>query len=163
MSLNYMTWMPSIKNEGKIEEYACGMNLLSYNFSVIWMKALGDRASLMRCDNRLVVAAQKQTEFLAHRLGDAMQQSMHIGPSGNMPNDRVRAEGYSLPDWFPSRTNNVESAVVISNVPQEALDSLFASPEHYNHLTGQGWFESETVYGIGNTERFWIIDIAPPE
>lgn len=160
--MNFKTYIPIIEKQEVTE---CGLNQASYIFSQLWLARLGERAKRMYCDPRIVIAAQKHAVYLNSRTGDTILQSMHIGQNGTMPNDRLRAEGYKLPDYYPTHDNNVESCALESpgEVPEDVLQLLFNSPTHYNHLTGQGWFKDHIVWGIGHVGLYWVIDIAPPE
>jgi hypothetical protein len=158
----YHNWLPIIsKPEPRID--ICGMNSKASTFATLWLRVLGDRRSRMRCDSRLVRAAQKHAEYLSSRTGDQLLQSMHIGRNGSSSNQRARTEGYHLPDYYPVDANNIESCTRTSDKAQDALNNLLNSPHHYDHITGQGWYADHIVYGFGFSGNDWVIVIAPSE
>jgi hypothetical protein len=157
----YDVFLPVI-NKNVLIKTECEMNLKAYRFAVIWLDRLGERANRMICDKRLVRAAQKHAEYLNSRTPD-QYQSMHIGRNNSYPNERARDEGYILPDYYKDDSNNIESCIRTSQEPLDAVNGLYNSPSHYNHITGQGWFEDHIVYGIGYCENDWVVLIAPKE
>ncbi len=145
------------------KNYDCNMVLNAYMFTVMWLQELGDRRNRMRCDHRLVSAAQKHAEFLSSRTPEQEKLSMHIGRNGSYANERARAEGYKLPDYYDNDANNIESCYRGGTKPENVLHGFLNSPPHYNHIMGQGWFEDHIVYGVGYSVNDWVVLIAPVE
>lgn len=145
------------------------MNRSAFWFAFAWLKLLGDRAKLMRADDRLVEAAQLHAEWLAPRLDNTA--SNHIGAGGSMPNQRVRAAGFRLLDWHLDG-NTVESLVRTWEDIDEDMPGivyrLMQHEAHHDHLWGIGWFSGHIVYGIGAAAEpsgswTFVVDCCPPE
>lgn len=130
-------------------------------FAAAWMLALGERAKIMTRDDRLTKCAGDHADYLAQRQGAEIQQSMHIGSGGSLPDQRVRTAGYALPDHWHS--NHVESCATHTGGPQAALDMLLDSPGHRAHLLGIGGFEGHRVWGVGNERSYYVVICAPGE
>lgn len=87
----------------------------------------------------------------------------HRSPiTGLWPNRIARAAGYQLPDWWPDEANNIESLHRGSPDPARVLQSFIESPNHRNHLMGQGWFSTHREIGVGVVlaDRVWSIHTA---
>lgn len=136
-------FLPSVFGFG---ELPCGMNALAARFASSWLTLLGDRVHLYRCDRRLVVAAQRQAEWLA--INDFEEGSPHNGEGGNTANQRVREAGYRLPTW-QGNENTVESVTHTPREPEDAAVSLTNHDTHREHMLGLGWYEDSVVYGTG--------------
>lgn len=128
-----------------------------------WMQALGDRAADMRKDGGLMLCARLHAAYLDSRIGDELQQSMHMGRNGTTANERVRAAGYSLPGWWPVAGNQVECCVRIGDDPASALRVLLASPAHRALMLREDWYKAHTVYGVGHAGSDWVVLAAPQE
>lgn len=165
MSDEYKIILPWISKAGEKEEptFNCGMNEQAQLFVNEWLSKLGNRPKTMYCDDKLVKAAQKHSEYLYARTPDLYHLSMHIGRNGTHPNERARAEGYKLPSYYSNDANNIESVLRGSTDPTKAVQQLLKSPPHYDHLTGQGWYKDHIVYGVGNDGTDWVVLIAPQE
>lgn len=145
-----------------------GLNERAAVFAAIWQQRLGDTATRMRCDARLVKAAQGQADWLAAHDFDA--RDPHLGAGGSTANERVRATGYQLPSWWPEQDNNAESAIRSWGAPSQATDELMAHVTHYDHMHIEGWFVDHVVWGVGaaaaTIERggvFYVVVTAPRE
>jgi len=117
---------------------------------------------MMVCDGRLVKAAQRQADWLAANNFDPTNP--HLGEGGITANERVRAEGYRLPEWYPVKGNMVESALHYfhDDVPH-ALAGLIAHSTHHDHMMCLNWFSDHTVFGMGDAGGFFICVTAPKE
>jgi Ca2+-binding RTX toxin-like protein len=90
----------------------------------------------------------------------------HQSPiTGRWPNAVARANGYELPDWWPDAANNIESLHKGSPDPARVLQSFIESPNHRNHVMGQGWFGNHREIGVGLAagDRIWSIHTADRE
>lgn len=136
-------------------------------FAQVWMARLGDRAARMRVDSRLVKCAQEHALFLSQRTGAEAEQSMHIGKFGTLPNERVLAVGYELPDFYRPHANNVESCAADHRGPDVAVEMLLASPSHRPMMMGErvsDWFwHRHVVWGVGHSMNFYTVLVCPPE
>lgn len=130
-------------------------------FVAAWLALLGERAATMRYDARLAHAAQGQAEYLASRADTS--QSMHIGRYGSTANERVAWAGYSLPEHWPARGNQVESATRSWDAPDEAARDLANHDTHRDHVLGIGWFAGHTVWGCGWSETYYVLVSCPIE
>lgn len=128
-------------------------------FTAAWLALLGERAATMRYDARLAHAAQEQAEYLASRADTSA--SMHIGRYGSTANERVAWAGYSLPEHWPARGNQVESVTRSWDAPDEAARDLAAHAAHHDHVLGIGFWEASTVYGVGQRATYYVLVTAP--
>lgn len=151
------TFLPAIHGNVTVQ----GQSDNALTFIDAWMQALGDRATEMRQDDRLVRCAQDHAAYLESRVGDIRQHSMHIGQNNSTPDQRVRACGYSIPSHWHS--NHVESCATHTGGPLAALDMLLDSPGHRAHLLGTGGFERHVVYGIANARTYYVCIVCPEE
>jgi len=90
----------------------------------------------------------------------------HQSPAtGEWPNRVARAYGYALPSWWPDAANNIESLHKGSPDPARVLQSFIESPNHRNHIMGQGWFATHREIGVGlaSADRVWSIHTAARE
>jgi hypothetical protein len=155
-------WLPAIYG-GQLApapDY-CGMSIAAVRFVYFWLSALGERRKDMGCDARLVRAAQRHADFLSSR--EDTTPSLHIGENGSSANERVRAEGYRLPDWFREVGNSVESCAVNNGQPQDAVERLLLSPSHRVHLLREGGFSEHRIFGVGVTFPYYVVLSAPAE
>ena len=130
-------------------------------FAELWLRAMGDRGEAMRCNEKLVQAAQNHADYLAER--DDNRVSMHVGRNGSTPNQRVRATGYRLPDAHGDN-NTVESACRTPRGPAQALRLLLDSKPHRAHLLREGFFAGHVAFGVGYAGPKWFVIVtAPPE
>lgn len=139
------------------------MNGPAARFAALWMALLGERAKLMRCDDRLVICAQNHAKYLIGRSGEQLQPSMHVGLGGTLPNKRVRQAGYRLRDWYPDDANHVECAYRGEPEPSEALTAFMNSEHHRPALMGEGFFEDAVFYGVGTVGTDFVVLVCPPE
>jgi len=87
----------------------------------------------------------------------------HCSPiTGLWPNQTARANGYALPGYWPNEANNIESLHRGSPDPARVLQSFIESPNHRNHVMGQGWFSTHREIGVGVVleDRVWSIHTA---
>ena len=87
----------------------------------------------------------------------------HQSPfTGDWPNEAARASGYDLPGWWPDEANSIESLHRGSPDPVRVLQSFIESPNHRNHVMGQGWFAFHQEIGVGlvPSDRVWSIHSA---
>lgn len=148
-------------------EDKCNMNYTAIEFARAWLRELGDRAYIMRCDERLVRCAQDHAVFLAGRVD--ISPSMHIGQGGSYANQRVVEAGYPLPDW-ELKKNYVESCSFTWKDPGNAAISLMNHDgPHEDHMKGIGSFYSKsTVYGVGAQREtggntYFVFVACPPQ
>ena len=92
----------------------------------------------------------------------------HEDPDGVWPNERVRASGFQLPDWYPDDSIQVESIAAGHLTPADALTALVASEDHHDHMTGKGFWVGHVLFGVGCAEnedsryqRYYVIVTAP--
>ena len=130
-------------------------------FTAAWLSLLGERASRMRYDSRLAQAAQQQADWLA--ANDFDERDPHVGANGSTANQRVREAGYSLPEHWPARGNQVESVTRSWDAPDEAARDLAAHAAHHDHVLGLGWFAEHTQYGVGQAQTYYVLVTAPEE
>jgi len=155
-------FLPFISPGKPVHIGPCGMNGRAERFAALWLAMLGERAQNMRCDARLVEAAQDHASFLAEDIYGETRVSMHTGRSDSTPNQRVGWTGYKLPDWH-GNGNTVESVALVYDEATVALEMLLSSDAHRPHLLGEGFYEASTVYGIGQVGGYWVVLICPPE
>jgi len=106
----------------------------------------------------LAASAQDRSDDMA-----ANDYFAHQSPiTGQWPNLVARANGYDLPDWWPNEANNIESLHMGSPDPARVLQSFVDSPNHRNHVMGQGWFGTHREIGVGLVvaDRIWSIHTA---
>jgi uncharacterized protein YkwD len=106
----------------------------------------------------LAASAQARSNEMA-----AHNYFAHQSPvTGQWPNAVARAHGYELPGWWPDAANNIESLHKGSPDPARVLQSFIESPNHRNHVMGQGWFETHREIGVGlaPAARVWSIHTA---
>jgi uncharacterized protein YkwD len=109
-------------------------------------------------NENLAASAQARSDDMA-----ANDYFAHQSPTtGQWPNAVARANGYSLPTWWPDEANNIESLHMGSPDPARVLQSFIDSPNHRNHVMGQGWFGTHREVGVGLavTDRIWSIHTA---
>lgn len=134
-------------------------------FVTAWMLALGERAAIMRQDDRLTNCARIHANYLANR--EDMTPSMHIGANNSTPNQRLIASGYRPPSFWKPERNNCEACAVHHAGPVDALIMLLDSPTHRPILLGEkvsDWFwHLHTQWGLANAAAFYVLICAPPE
>lgn len=150
------TFLPAVHGAG-----VQGQSDNALTFIDAWMQALGDRATEMRQDDRLVRCAQDHAAYLESRVGDIRQVSMHVGLNNSTPDQRVRLAGYSIPAHWHS--NHVESCATHTGGPLAALTMLLDSPGHRAHLIGENGFAGHRVYGVGNAKSYYVVLACPEE
>lgn len=151
----------------------CGMYPEAAEFVMLWLNHPEQRRTGVKCDNRLVKAAQAHAEWLAQQRTEGAWQGgfpdLHIGEGGSTANERIRAQGYDLPEvGYEERGNQVES-ISIRNPEVVGVDgilaALLASEAHRVHLLGDGpFFEGQTRIGVGFAPPVcWVILSAHPD
>lgn len=158
------TFLPSVYGNaiitGEGNEY--GLTARAYQFAMAWLSLLPiERRSMMRCDSRLVEAAQKHAEYLDRRQGDELLQSMHRGEGGSYSNQRVIEAGYKLPKGYSPFANNVESCARDHRDPATVAISLAGHEPHRSHMLGLPGFEDRVVWGVGNAANDYVFIAAP--
>lgn len=145
---------------------------MSFNvqlFALAWMKSLGERAELMVLSDKLVTAAQLHAVYLDSRTEAEIAEranvphASHYGRDWSTPNERVRAQNYTLPSNYPVKGNHVESNARDGNGPQAALEGLLHSDAHRPHLLGIDGFSDRVVFGIGCSGDDYCVVICPAE
>ena len=112
-------------------------------------------------NENLATSAQARSNDMA-----ANDYFSHQSPlTGGWPNSVARANGYDLPGWWPDEANNIESLHMGSPDPGRVLQSFIESPNHRNHVMGQGWFAGHREIGVGfaAADRVWSIHTAARE
>jgi uncharacterized protein YkwD len=106
----------------------------------------------------LAASAQARSDEMAVHNYFAHQSPI----SGRWPNQVARAAGYDLPGYWPDEANNLESLHRGSPDPARVLQSFIESPNHRNHVMGQGWFSGHREIGVGLVleDRIWSIHTA---
>lgn len=137
-------------------------------FAMGWMGMLAADAEPMRCDERLVAAAQWQADWLA--VNDFDPRDPHLGVDGLTANERVLMSGYALPGWWTRKANNVESVTRSWAGPQQAAIDLAHHYPHSEHLLRREEFREHVVWGVGAAEAqlerkgtFFVAISAPVE
>lgn len=149
--------------------YLGGMTAKAAAFAVAWMALLGHRALAMRCDSRLVRAAQLHASYLDSRTVEEIAaranvpHAMHVSRDGTMPNARVRAAGYWLPSVYRQAANNVESCARDGRAPAIVARELADHAEHRDHLLGLGGFDRQLMWGVGQVGADYVVLTAPIE
>lgn len=156
--MKHFTYLPVIGNGPTIEGQ--GDDDMALEFMFWWLLRLGDRASVMEVDTRLITAAQQQADWLA--ANDFDKDNPHKGIDGTMPNERVRMAGYALPAWHGDG-NTVESVTRTWDDFPEIVDDLMAHETHRDHMFCRGFWEPNTRYGIGCSDNYFVIITCPPE
>ena len=97
----------------------------------------------------------------------------HQTPEGRWPNGLVRGLDYDLPDWYADDSNQVESIAMGYMNYMFAIDALFKSKSHRNHMAGVGFWKDHSHYGVGLEEvwrpdrnvydRYYVVVTAPEE
>lgn len=127
-------------------------------FVQLWLTAPWQQRRDCEPDQRLMAAAQQHADWLA-----AHNAATHVGKDGLNANDRVRAAGYKLPEWYPAGENNIESIAVDWEGPVKWLKRLHDSPYHYDHLSGcNAFFWQQTRYGVGVSAGAWLVLVTAP-
>lgn len=166
--MSHTLHLPQVFGNAPVTGQSPRMSPNALAFVVAWMERLGDRAAIMRVDERLVRAAQDHAEYLANRVDT--QPSMHIGRNVSTPNMRVRAAGYALLGWHLDG-NTVESCTrTWANLDEDMLEvvtSLMAHEAHREHMNGLNWYSGHTVYGVGAASEpsgstYFVVDACPP-
>lgn len=92
----------------------------------------------------------------------------HVTPGGLWPNEMVRGNGADLPVWYEDNSNQVESLACGPRTYQEAIDILFASTHHHNHMAGIGFWSDHARYGVGyghnpdsKFKHHWVVITTP--
>ena len=91
----------------------------------------------------------------------------HVSPSGEAPNDYVRAHSYELPGRYLPGKNNVESLVIGTATAEDAIARWLASPAHHAHLVGgNSFYQEQNAVGVGTAihpdgRRMWVFISAP--
>lgn len=161
--MSHTLHLPSIYNEFAAIE---GMSPNAATFADAWMQALGERAFLMRVDERLVRAAELHAAYLDSRTEqeiaerDHIPHASHYGRDWSTANERVRRAGYALPDYYPKQGNNVESNARNLD-PIDALNRLLDSEFHGPHLRGEGGYARQVYWGCGNVGDDYVALTAP--
>lgn len=94
----------------------------------------------------LMLAAQKKAEDMVRK-----KYFSHNSPSGFTPNENVRSVGYTLPPWYPTKGNNVESIYGGSDNPESVVSAWFNSPHHHDHIAGAtDFYAGQGAVGIGS-------------
>ena len=134
----------------------------AFSFVLSWMAELGEASRGLCIDERLCRAAQKHAEWLHV---NRIRERRHIGEGGSTANERVRAEGYTLPGWYSEVGNQVESVGEEFDAgPQQALANLLASPHHRMHLLRlNDFFATHTRHGVGESGGYYVVLTAPVE
>lgn len=140
----------------------CGMNGPVAHFVALWMGVVGERSSLMRCDERLVLAAHNHAQYTNKYADTALEQDLHRGLAGSTPNQRVRQSGYLLPATHGD-DNTVESIMRVSGSAPYALQMFLESPACRPLLLGEGFWYDSRVYGVGNSGDIWVVVVCPRE
>lgn len=158
-------YLPGVYNESDaISGQGEPMDARATAFAQAWLSLLPPaRLSLMRFDSRLAECARLHAEYLHSRTGDALNQSMHVGRGGSMPNGRVIASGYALPREYSPLKNNVESCCRDGRDPAIAARSLAEHEPHKSHMLGLVGFEDRVVWAVANAGDDWVFIAAPPE
>lgn len=137
-------------------------------FISLWMRQLSGRADKMVLDDRLMVAAQRHAEYLDSRTPEQIAalpkngHGSHTGANNSTPNQRVRAEGYRLPEWH-GNGNTVEFNARTHKGAKAALELLLNSQYHRPGLMGEGFWEPATHIGVGHFGNDWVVIAAPAE
>lgn len=159
----YFPWLP--KNSGQGQEVGGAGGMFEDLRSVLlqqWVSAPWQERAQMVPDDRLMRCAQDHAAWLA--TGARQPDTLHRDALGRMSNDRVRAYGYRLPDWYDAGINLVESIGVNWQVREKMVRMLHDSPYHHDHMTGKGWFFAEqTRVGVGYASDRAVFLSAPPE
>jgi hypothetical protein len=111
-------------------------------------------------DTRLMIVAQDRAFDMLDR-----DYFDHEDPDGLWPNHWVRAQGFMLPPGYKDDSNQVESIASGYRSARGALTALVESPDHHEHMTGQGFWADHEMFGVGyaarDLERIWVIVTAP--
>ncbi|KAJ9085491.1 hypothetical protein DSO57_1013320 [Entomophthora muscae] len=95
----------------------------------------------LRLNDKLMMAAKKHAEYLASQTEMFLD---HAGPSGSMPWDRCKAEGY-LP-------NLCAENIAVDYSEEKVMDAWLKSCGHYNNIMDMGNQE----IGIWRTGDKWV-------
>lgn len=160
-----VTYLPQVYGQAAIagQGEPHRMNGAALAFAVAWLGLLHERRALMRCDSRLVAAAQLHAGYLNSRTGDALQMSMHRGEGGSFANERVLASGYRLPSYYEAQANNVESCARNGADPATVAITLAAHEGHRQHMLGLDGFEGHVVWGVGCAGADYVCLVCPEE
>ncbi len=118
-------------------------------------------------DERLHLVARRRALDMAKR-----DYFSHTDPDGIGPNKVARLAGYRLPYFYSKKrdANNIESVAAGQETAQDAYDAWIKSSAHRSHLRGEGFFKSQTRYGVGYAFRegtkfrhYYVFVTAPPE
>jgi hypothetical protein len=163
----HTTYLPSIFGDPQ-GDWGCGMNAQAKTFVRAWLSLLGDKGAEMRCDPRLVAAAQAHADYLHARTEAEILARAHIphashyGADWSMSNDRARAHGYPLPDNYLPLHNNLESITRHFDTPTQAARALYDHDTHHDHMALVGGFAHQVIYGVGATGHDYVVLTAPP-
>lgn len=77
----------------------------------------------------------------------------HISPDGITPNLLARTYGVTLPSYYPTVGNSIESLLAGTDSPEVCLAALLRSKNHRDHLLGlNDFFKRQNHIGVGFTE-----------
>lgn len=91
----------------------------------------------------------------------------HTSPSGEHPNEYVRAHGYRLPNHYPTEANNVESICLGGKTAALVIEAWTGSPGHRMHIAGTtDFYRGQTAIGVGQAvaadgRNLWVFLSAP--
>lgn len=123
-------------------------------FFLIVNSSLQQRLKIVR-DPLLDLAAENKANDLADK-----DYFSHTSPDGVTANENVRSTGYILPDWYPVKSNNVESLALVNSNPkdlaQETLNMWTSSPLHRAHVFGEvETFRKQECGGVGKARTVY--------
>lgn len=164
--MDHHLWLPNVKGNASVEgqDNACGMDDSENGLANLWLLAQVDRRDQLSCDGRLVRVARSHAQYLESQRTPTYTPPLHVGAGGSTPNQRARAGGYDLPDWYGDG-NNIESCYMANEETNNAVDmiaTLLSSPSHRAHLMGEGGFSYNVVYGFGHYGYFWVCLVSAP-
>jgi len=109
----------------------------------------------------LMLAAQAKANDMAEK-----DYFGHVSPDGFTANENVRVF-YALPSHYVLKGNNVESLSIGGSTPEQIVSSLYDSPRHHDHLTGDhSFYAGQTAIGTGVSKakdgrKLWVFVSAP--
>lgn len=142
------TYLPTIYGIGAppIEPgLECGFNEFAQHMALLIRTAEWQERESMVCDPRLLLAAQAHAQDMVD-----FRYFSHTSLAGETVNELVKRFGCEH-DYGPG--NYFESIAGGFPTVETALLALLASPHHRAHISGEGWFGSQHLYGVGYAQH----------
>lgn len=134
-------FIPSIKKESGGVSGQSDRDILLY----LIVDSSYQQRTKMYHNKLLSLAAQRKADEMS-----SLDYFGHTSPAGVTANENVRSAGYSLPDFYPVKGNNVESLSIGGTRMEEIVEGWYSSSKHKGHVFGLlDFYKSQECAGIG--------------